>query len=97
MKKPKRISRKEFYRLARKFARGRVTVDGSYCAPPEQGFKQVFRPRVAGAFVRPEGMPKHGYMSREEAVAGGKRFRQECRDVADDPGAYNRIGAKRGR
>lgn len=69
--------------LARKFANGAVTV-WPVNAGPDQGFAERFRPRVAGLNVAPTGMPKDGYLTRGEAIAGGEQYREACRRAVGD-------------
>ena len=35
-------------------------------------------PKLAGALVRPTGMPQDGYISRADAIAGASQYREAC-------------------
>lgn len=67
--------------LCRKFASGRITVMHGHWPGPG-GFEDRYYPRVAGRNVRPRGMAKDGYLTRDQAIAGGIAFREECRECA---------------
>ena len=62
------------------FANGRCTAV-KFCKPPEQQFAETWYPRIGGQFVRPEGMPQHGYDTRAEAIEGARWFKAYARDV----------------
>lgn len=51
--------------------------------PPADGFAERWRPSLSGILVRPSGMPPDGYVTRDEALRGARRFRQRCRDTND--------------
>ena len=59
---------------AKMFAAGRCTA-ARFCKPPEQKFAETWYPKIAGQFVRPDGMPKFGYDTRAEAIAGAREFK----------------------
>jgi hypothetical protein len=84
------MERDEFYAKARRFAAARVGVR-RVNAGPEERFREVFRPTLAGEFVSPKGMPLYGYATRPEAAEGGRRFRDACRTAATDPKSFERV------
>jgi hypothetical protein len=65
--------------LARRFASGRVTVSAHF-SPPSEGCEPRYSPKVAGRYVRPDGMPLHGYLTREAARKGGLAYKRSCRE-----------------
>lgn len=74
----------EMVERAKVFARGRCSVE-RWCKPPEQQFAETWYPKVGGHYVRPDGMPKHGYDTRAEALAGARWFKAYAASLlADD-------------
>ena len=67
-------------RICEAFANGRVGVERGN-APPDEGFREVWLPKLAGRYIRPDGMPDHGYATPAEAMVAGSAFKQACRDA----------------
>lgn len=59
------------------FAKARLSVQ-RWAAPPSDLFATRYRPALGGQLVRPADMPEHGYQTREDAVAGGRAFKEAC-------------------
>lgn len=68
----------DFVMLAKEFANGRASAQRCH-TPPEDGFREVWRPTVAGRAVRLSDAPEHGYASRQDALVAGVEFRRQCR------------------
>lgn len=63
------------------FCKARVGAE-RFSLAPETGFAERWRLKLSGLLVRPHGMPEDGYLTRMEALAGARLFRQHCRDTA---------------
>lgn len=71
---------KEKAAWVRKAARGRVTVYRC-CAGPELGFAPRYIPKLAGTLVRfSKRRPRYGWLTLDDAIKDGIRYRQSCRD-----------------
>lgn len=65
---------------AKVFAGGRCTAE-RFCKPPEQKFAEAWYPKIAGLYVRPDGMPEHGYDTKAEALDGARWFKAHAQAV----------------
>lgn len=84
------MTRDKFYSTAARFSKARLGVR-PYNAGPEKHFREVYCPSLGGELIRPKCMPKYGYATRAEALEGGRRYRDDCRAIVNDPDAFDRI------
>lgn len=70
---------------AHKFAYGRVSV-GELNLPPETGFQTIYKPMLAGCFVRNRDDPPDGFCQYADAVSAARKYRASCLDYIEQHG-----------
>ena len=63
--------------LSRRFADARASA-GQITLGPDQRFRRVYMPRLAGEFVRNPDDPEHGFETRDLALRAARAFRHRC-------------------